>query len=92
MSAFQNGLLDRKGVKAVQLAMIAHCERMGDRIAIIDPLPEMNAQEAYDWRVNEAGYDSKYAAMYYPWIKSPTPPEGHHHDSARSALRPHAGV
>ena len=73
MSAFENGLLDRKGVQAVQLAMIAHCERMGDRVAIIDPLPEMNAQEAYDWRVNEAGYDSKYAAMYYPWIEVANP-------------------
>ena len=75
MAAFQAGVLDRDGVKAVQLAMIAHCERMGDRVAIIDPLPDLNAQQAYDWRMNEAGYDSKYAAMYYPWIQvsNPTP-------------------
>ena len=75
MAAFQAGAIDRDGVKAIQLAMIAHCERMGDRVAIIDPLPELNAQQAYDWRMNEAGYDSKYAAMYYPWIQvsNPTP-------------------
>jgi len=73
MAAFQAGSLDRKGVQAVQLAMISHCERMGDRVAIIDPLPDMNAQEAYDWRVNEAGYDSKYAAMYYPWVEVANP-------------------
>jgi phage tail sheath protein FI len=48
--------------------MIAHAERMGDRVAIIDTPPGLNAQEAQDWRMNIAGYDSKYAAMYYPWI------------------------
>jgi hypothetical protein len=73
MAAYQQGALDKDGVKAVQLAMIAHCERMGDRVAIIDPLPDMNAQQAYDWRQNGAGYDSKYAAMYYPWIQVANP-------------------
>jgi phage tail sheath protein FI len=63
------------GVKAIQLAMIAHCERMGDRVAIIDPPPAMNAQQIFDWRQNTAGYDSNYAALYYPWIQvaNPTP-------------------
>ncbi len=75
MAAHQAGALDRDGVKAVQLAMIAHCEKMGDRVAILDPMPDMNAQQALDWRMNEAGYDSKYAALYYPWIQvaNPTP-------------------
>lgn len=75
MAAYQAGALDREGVKAVQLGMIAHCERMGDRVAIIDPLPDLNPQEAQNWRMNEAGYDSKYAALYYPWIRvaNPTP-------------------
>jgi phage tail sheath protein FI len=75
MAAYQAGALDRDGVKAVQLAMIAHCEKMGDRVAIIDPLPDLNAQQVLDWRQNEAGYDSKYAALYYPWIQvaNPTP-------------------
>ncbi len=43
MSAYQKGLLDLEGVKAVQLAMIAHCELMGDRVAILDPPPGLNA-------------------------------------------------
>ena len=75
MAAYQAGALDREGVKAIQLGMIAHCERMGDRVAIIDPLPDMNPQEVLNWRMNEAGYDSKYAALYYPWIRvaNPTP-------------------
>jgi len=75
MAAFQAGILDMDGVKAIQLDLIAHCERMGDRVAIIDTPPELNAQEAFDWRMNTAGYDSKYAAMYYPWVQvaDPTP-------------------
>ena len=39
MSAYQQGAIDQETVQAVQLAMIAHCELMGDRIAILDPPP-----------------------------------------------------
>lgn len=69
MAAYQAGVIDRAGVKAIQLAMIAHCERMGDRVAILDPLPDLLPQQVKQWREQEAGYDSKYAALYYPWIK-----------------------
>ncbi|MFE5539469.1 phage tail sheath family protein [Streptomyces sp. NPDC056519] len=86
MSCLRGGLLDRDGVKAVQLAMIAHCELMGDRVAVLDTPPDLNAQQVKDWRVDEAGYDSKYAALYWPWVSvldpvtgkpSPLPPSGH---------------
>lgn len=85
MAAYESGALDRDGVKAAQLAMIAHCEMMGDRVAILDPLPELNPQEVRAWRQIETNYDSKYAALYYPWIKvagpdgqpMPLPPSGH---------------
>jgi phage tail sheath protein FI len=60
---------DRDAIKAVQLKMIAHCEIMGDRVAILDPPPNLKPQEVSDWRMKLAGYDSKYAALYYPWIK-----------------------
>ena len=76
MSAYQRGLLDAEGLKAVQLAMIAHCELMSDRVAILDAPPGMTAQQVKDWRVNEAGYDSKYAALYWPWIKVMDPLAG----------------
>ena len=69
MSAFQNGSLDRDGVKAVQLAMVAHCERMGNRVAILDPLPGLSPQEVKKWREKESNIDSKYAALYYPWLR-----------------------
>jgi phage tail sheath protein FI len=75
MAAYQAGGITREGVKAVQLSLIAHCENMKDRVAILDPLPDMDAQEVKDWRMKEAGYDSKYAALYYPWLQvaNPTP-------------------
>jgi len=75
MAGYQSGALDSKAVQAVQQALIDHCERMGDRVAILDPLPGLNVQAAADWRMKETGYDSKYAALYYPWVEvaDPTP-------------------
>lgn len=76
LGAFEQGALTEDQVKGVQVAMIAHCELMGNRIALIDPLPDLNPQQVYEWRRNKAGYDSKYAAMYYPWIKVMDPVTG----------------
>ncbi len=56
-------------VKAVQSMMISHCERMGDRVAILDAPPDLTPQEVKKWRMDIAGFDSSYAAMYYPWVK-----------------------
>jgi len=68
ISAYQAGALDLDTVKAVQLAQIAHCEKMG-RMAILDCPPGMNAQQVKEWRVDQAGYDSKDAVLYWPQIK-----------------------
>ncbi|WP_052668072.1 phage tail sheath family protein [Nitriliruptor alkaliphilus] len=76
MAAYQQGGLDLDGVKAVQLGIIAHCELMGDRMAILDPPPGLNAQQVKEWRVDVAGYDSKFAALYWPWIKVFDPATG----------------
>ncbi len=76
MSAYQRGMIDLEGVQAVQLAMIAHCELMGDRVAILDPPPGLNAQQVKEWRVEKAGYDSKYASLYWPWVKVFDPSSG----------------
>jgi phage tail sheath protein FI len=86
MAAYQQGAIDLEGVQAVQQAMIAHCELMGDRVAILDPPPGLNAQQIREWRLEKAGYDSKYATLYWPWVKVfdpgkgetvPVPPSGH---------------
>jgi phage tail sheath protein FI len=76
MAAYQRGAIDLEAVKAVQLGLIAHCELMGDRVAIIDPPPGMNARQIRVWRQETAGYDSKFAALYYPWIKTFDPASG----------------
>ena len=45
MTAYQRGAIDLKTVQSVQVAMIAHCELMGDRIAVLDSPPGFNAQQ-----------------------------------------------
>lgn len=86
MSAHQRGDIDAEGVRTVQLAVISHCEQMGDRVAILDTPPGLTAQRARTWRNDEAGYDSRYATLYYPWIRvfdpatgrnTTVPPSGH---------------
>jgi hypothetical protein len=66
--------------------LIAHCESLGDRMCILDTPPDMIPQEILEWRKDTAGYDSKMAALYWPWIevidplsKRPimVPPSGH---------------
>ncbi|MFF3069671.1 phage tail sheath family protein [Kitasatospora sp. NPDC057904] len=76
MSAYEQGTLDGDQVKAVQHALIAHCELMGNRVAILDPLPDLTPQQVKEWRTVGAGYDSKHAALYYPWLKVADPSDG----------------
>ncbi|SDD75192.1 phage tail sheath family protein [Actinokineospora iranica] len=85
MSAYQRGMIGLEGVKAVQLAMISHCEQMADRVAVLDAPPGLSAQKVRAWRMDEAGYDSRYAALYYPWIKVFDPATG------RNTLVPPSG-
>ena len=75
-TAYERGQISGEDFKAVQLAMIGHCELMGDRMAILDPPPGLNAQQIKDWRVEQAGYDSKYATLYWPRIKVLDPASG----------------
>jgi phage tail sheath protein FI len=69
MTVMPGEKLNLDQVKAVQTMMIAHCERMGDRVAILDCPPDMTPQEIKQWRMDVTGFDSSYAAMYYPWIQ-----------------------
>ncbi len=73
MTAMPGKKLELDMIKAVQTMMIAHCERLGDRVAIIDPPPNMKPKQINDWRMDTAGYDSSYAALYYPWIQVQDP-------------------
>ena len=85
MMQFANGG-DGAGVRDLQGKLIAHCENAGERMAILDSPPDLSPQEAYEWRMNAAAYDSKMAALYYPWIEvmdpltrrpMAIPPSGH---------------
>ncbi|MFF7586521.1 phage tail sheath family protein [Kitasatospora purpeofusca] len=86
MGSHQRGDIDAEGVRTVQLAVISHCEQMGDRVAVLDAPPGLSAQQVRTWRNDEAGYDSRYATLYYPWIRvfdpaagrnATVPPSGH---------------
>jgi uncharacterized protein len=75
-----------KQMRELQGEMIAHCEKAGTRMAILDAPAGMLPQDVLDWRMNTAGYDSKLAALYYPWIEvmdpikrcpMMVPPSGH---------------
>jgi len=76
MAAYQAGIINDEGVRSVQTALMDHCANMHDRVAIIDCPPDLSPQQIRDWRMNVAGYDSKYAALYYPWIQVSNPITG----------------
>lgn len=57
------GITDR----AVQLALVSHCERMGNRFAVLDmPRDAREVSQLQEYREN---VDSGYAAMYHPWLQ-----------------------
>lgn len=68
-------------ILGVQMAMIAHCEKMGDRFAIIDPPRDIRYDQLHDYR---SKFETSYGAMYYPWfviknekgVDQPAPPCG----------------
>ena len=68
-----DGTIDLAMWKAVQTALIGHCELQGNRMAILDAPPGMSVQQVKEWRSDVAMYDSAFAALYYPWIKVENP-------------------
>jgi phage tail sheath protein FI len=67
----------------IQSALIQHCEILKDRFAILDPPDPLGITEVLDFR---QAFDTKYAALYYPWLVTldpattqdvTVPPSGH---------------
>jgi hypothetical protein len=75
--------LDLESIRAAQLGLIAHAEMMG-RIVILDSPAGLSARQVRDWR-EAMRYDSKFAVVYYPWVRvvggehysTHVPPSGH---------------
>jgi len=65
------GIVDQQ----VQEAMIAQCERLKDRFAILDP-DYAAATALGDIRAQRGLYDTKYAALYFPRVHAFDPVTG----------------
>ncbi|MEM7092083.1 MAG: phage tail sheath subtilisin-like domain-containing protein [Actinomycetota bacterium] len=60
--------------KAVQTAMITHCEQQTNCMAILDPPPnKARADLMKSWRMHSAMYDSQKSALYFPWLQIADP-------------------
>ncbi|HSF43592.1 MAG TPA: phage tail sheath subtilisin-like domain-containing protein [Thermoanaerobaculia bacterium] len=63
-----------------QQALVAHCETLHDRVALLDPPRFEETDEASSlgavqaWR---ARFDSSFAALYYPWVRVADPRARH---------------
>ena len=70
----QPPLFSQSQIFAIQSALIEHCERHQDRVAILDAVLRSGSEqsltiaEILEWR---SRFDSErgFAALYYPWIK-----------------------
>ena len=51
----------------VQLLLVAHCENLGSRFAVLD-MPK-DAKKIDDIMAHRDIFDSNYAALYHPWLQ-----------------------
>jgi uncharacterized protein len=59
-------------LSVVQEELVRHCERLADRVAVLDPPPEAVTPAAVRaWRRDLP--PSSYAAVYWPWLRRPDP-------------------
>lgn len=67
-------MTDLDNAKTAVDALISHCEQHRYRIAIVDPPEESSISQVRAFR---SKFDSKYAALYYPWLRivDPTTPQ-----------------
>lgn len=56
----------------IQQALIDHCESERFRFAVLDSPPPPN-DSLTDVRTQRQMFDTKYAALYYPWLHIPDP-------------------
>ncbi len=61
---------DPDAVQVLQAAILEHCDLLNDRFAILDSLPNADAQAV---QAQRAGLNSANGALYYPWVWIPDP-------------------
>lgn len=83
--------LDEDAIANLQQQIIAHCELLADRFAVLDAMPNLelfgaSPTKGIDDQRNTLDSARGYAALYYPWIKvarplgsdpALVPPSGH---------------
>ena len=79
-----DGTADRQAIGAVQREALLHCEREGNRMAILDSLPGAGVAEVMEQGRQLAAGQSEplNGALYYPWLVTTVgayavPPCGH---------------
>ncbi len=60
---------------AIQSRLIEHCETMRYRFAVLD-CPQPPNDSLNDVRFQRQQFDTRYAALYYPWLMIPNPSAG----------------
>ena len=59
-------------IRQMQAAVLRHCQRLGDRFAILDSLPQVELDQVQEQGTGLAG---AHGALYYPWIRIADGPE-----------------
>ncbi|MHB0937055.1 MAG: phage tail sheath family protein [Armatimonadota bacterium] len=79
----------RQAILDMQCLLAAYCERSGDRMAILDPLPGQTPAEMMNTTMSTP-YNSDHgqAVIYYPWVKIPDPTD---RDRKRQMFVPPSG-
>lgn len=67
VAAHQAGELDLAGLTGAQRELVAHCERMHDRLALLDTPSTLDPAGARSWRAGVA--DPAFATAYWPWLQ-----------------------
>jgi phage tail sheath protein FI len=75
----------RNTINQTVQSLIIHCERMRYRVAVLDAPNNQLVSEVREFR---GQFDSKYAALYYPWVKTLDPLD---EDGRRELLLPPSG-
>ena len=66
---------DKDAVREMQFAVLDHCERQGDRLALLDAWPHATPADVLRQRreLHGRGLTGANGALYYPWVWVPQP-------------------